>query len=94
MNKNELVEEILDRSGLDFSRKKILDMINALVEVVGVELGKEKGKVKLVGFGSFKAEIQKKKKARNPRTGEEVIIPRRRVVKFLPGKKLKQELNK
>ncbi len=45
-------------------------------------------KVTISGFGSFRVIDKAAQKGRNPQTGEEMIIPSRRVVKFKPSKKL------
>lgn len=46
--------------------------------------------VSFTGFGSFKVVERSERKGRNPRTGEECLIPASRVVKFTPGKALKE----
>jgi nucleoid DNA-binding protein len=45
-------------------------------------------KVVVQGFGSFHVVMRKSKPARNPRTGEAVVIPPRRRVKFKMAKDL------
>ena len=45
------------------------------------------------GLGSFKIRERKPRKGRNPRTGEEIQIPARKVIHFSPAKALKQKLN-
>ncbi len=45
--------------------------------------------VKLSGFGNFGLRDKKERPGRNPKTGEKVPIPARRVVTFRPGQKLK-----
>jgi DNA-binding protein HU-beta len=45
------------------------------------------------GLGSFKVRQRKPRKGRNPRTGEELHIPARKVITFSPAKALKQKLN-
>jgi DNA-binding protein HU-beta len=45
------------------------------------------------GLGSFKIRQRKSRKGRNPRTGEELQIPARKVITFSPAKALKQKLN-
>ncbi len=45
--------------------------------------------VKLSGFGNFDLRDKKERPGRNPRTGEKIPVPARRVVTFRPGKKLK-----
>ena len=50
--------------------------------------------VTLVGFGSFATGQRKARKGRNPQTGKEIKIPASTVVKFRPGKSLKEAVNK
>jgi len=88
MNKNELVNELLKQT--DMTKAKALGFVDLMISVITDELKKKGGKLTLVGLGSFRTVTKKKKKGRNPRTGEEIIIPKRRSVKFLPGKKLKE----
>jgi len=88
MNKNDLVAELLKDS--DMTKTKALKFVDLMIDTIADELKKKDGKLTLVGFGTFKAITKKRKKGRNPRTGEEIIIPKRKSVKFLPGKKLKE----
>ncbi len=88
MNKNELATQMANESGI--TKAGAFKIIDSMVEVVSAELKRKNGKLTLVGFGTFKTVIKKQKKGRNPRTGKEIIIPQKRVVKFIPGKKLKQ----
>lgn len=88
MNKNELAVNMVKDS--DITKSDALKVIDTLVEVVSDELKNDDGKLTLVGFGTFKTIIKKKKKGRNPRTGDEIIIPKKRAVKFVPGKKMKE----
>lgn len=50
----------------------------------------EDGKVTLVGFGTLFIAQAKARKARNPRTGEPIDVPAKRVVKFRPSAKFKE----
>ncbi|MCK5003713.1 MAG: HU family DNA-binding protein [Candidatus Aminicenantes bacterium] len=88
MNKNDLVTELLKDS--DMTKTKALKFVDLMIDTIADELKRKDGKLTLVGFGTFKAITKKRKKGRNPRTGEEIIIPKRKSVKFLPGKKLKE----
>ncbi len=45
--------------------------------------------IKLSGFGNFDLRDKKERPGRNPKTGEKVPIPARRVVTFKPGQKLR-----
>ena len=49
----------------------------------------KEGKLTLTGFGTFQVEKRKARVGRNPRTGKEIKIPATKVVKFRPGKLLK-----
>ena len=86
MNKNDLAVEIVKESGV--TKVDALKVIDSFVDVVSEELVKD-GKLTLVGFGTFKTITKKQKKGRNPRTGDSITIPKKRVVKFIPGKRLK-----
>lgn len=50
--------------------------------------------VAFVGFGTFKIKEKAQTVGRNPHTGEEVVIPSKKVVKFRAGKELKEIVNK
>ncbi len=88
MNKNDLVAELLKSS--DMTKTKALKFVDLMIDTIADELKRKDGKITLVGFGTFRSITKKRKKGRNPRTGEEIVIPKRKSVKFLPGKKLKE----
>lgn len=90
MNKADLVSKMIE--GSNVTKNDALKVVDYFVEVITDELKKNDGKLTLVGFGTFKTITKKQKKGRNPRTGAEITIPRKRVVKFVPGKKLKDEI--
>lgn len=88
MNKNDVAVQMVKDSSV--TKNDALKVVDAMAEVITDELKKTDGRLTLVGFGTFKTISKKQKKGRNPRTGEEIIIPKKRVVKFVPGKKLKE----
>ncbi len=45
--------------------------------------------IELRGFGTFEVKTREEREARNPKTGESVVVPKRRVPYFRPGKELK-----
>lgn len=49
--------------------------------------------VELRNFGVFKAKTRRPRRGRNPKTGEEVPVPQRRVVSFRPGLEFKQKMS-
>lgn len=51
------------------------------------------GRVELRGFGAFSTRERDPRKGRNPRTGETVDVPGKRVPYFKPGKEMRQRLN-
>ncbi|GGC38698.1 integration host factor subunit beta [Novosphingobium marinum] len=51
------------------------------------------GRVELRGFGAFSTRERDARKGRNPRTGETVDVPAKRVPYFKPGKEMRQRLN-
>ncbi|MEZ5710484.1 MAG: integration host factor subunit beta [Blastomonas sp.] len=53
----------------------------------------EGGRVELRGFGAFSTRERKSRKGRNPRTGEPVDVPAKRVPYFKPGKEMRARLN-
>ncbi|MCK5220917.1 MAG: HU family DNA-binding protein, partial [Candidatus Aminicenantes bacterium] len=71
MNKNDLVTELLKDS--DMTKTKALKFVDLMIDTIADELKRKDGKLTLVGFGTFKAITKKRKKGRNPRTGEEII---------------------
>jgi DNA-binding protein HU-beta len=86
MTKADLVSKIADKAGLTKSGSE--KALNAFLEAVQDTLVNE-GKLTLTGFGTFAVEQRKARNGRNPRTGEEIKIPACKVVKFRPGKILK-----
>jgi len=72
------------------------DEIERVVDVFFDEIGKrlaEGGRVELRGFGAFSTREREARKGRNPRTGENVDVPGKRVPYFKPGKDMRQRLN-
>lgn len=91
MNKNELVSAMATK--VSESKKSAEANLDAIVEVISNEL-KNKGKVRLVGFGSFETRKRAARKGRNPRTKEEIKIPASTVPVFKAGKALKETVNR
>ena len=87
MNRKELVDALASK--MDTSKKDANAFVDAFVETVVEEL-KKGGSVNLVGFGSFKVNDRPARDARNPRTGEKIRIPARKVPVFKAGKGLKE----
>jgi integration host factor subunit beta len=52
------------------------------------------GRVELRGFGAFSTRERNPRKGRNPRTGDSVSVPSKKVPYFKPGKEVRERLNK
>ena len=90
MNKAEMVEALANKTELSKSdAKKVLE---AGLEIV-IKCMAQKEDLVLVGFGTFSPREQNERVARNPRTGEPVLIQPRTTVKFKPGKYLLETIN-
>lgn len=86
MTKADLVAKIAEKAGI--TKADAERALNAFLESVEGALVSE-GKLTLTGFGTFSVSERKERTGRNPRTGEEIKIPASKVVKFSPGKLLK-----
>lgn len=87
MTKADLVDKIHAKSGLS-TKAATESFLDAALTVLSETLAKGE-LVSFTGFGSFKVVERAERKGRNPRTNEDCIIPASRVVKFTPGKLLK-----
>ncbi len=89
MIKADLVNKIASKAGI--TKAAAEKALNGFLASVQDTLSK-KGKVTLTGFGSFVVEKRQARKGRNPRTGAAINIPASWVVKFRPGKNLKDSV--
>ena len=72
MNKTELIAAVAEKAGL--TKKDVEKAVAALLETVKGEVAK-KGKVQLIGFGTFEARTSNARTGKNPRTNEPIKIP-------------------
>ncbi len=86
--------ELVDKMAKDASITKVAATaaLNSFIDGVTKALKKKDGKVTLVGFGSFVKVRRSARKGRNPQTGKPINIKARNVVKFRPGKKLRESI--
>ncbi len=89
MNKTELCAAIAAKTG--FSKKDTEKFTAAFVDTV-VEALQQDDKVQIVGFGTFEVKNRPARKARNPRTGEEIEIAATKAPAFKVGKALKDSV--
>lgn len=86
MNKSELVDSMAAKA--EISKKDADKALKAFIETV-TEVMVEKGKVQLIGFGTFEVAERKERVGRNPKTNEEIVIPGGFAPKFKAGAALK-----
>jgi integration host factor subunit beta len=90
MTKAELVEEVARAAELT---KKDSEVIVEEVFKNIIQALNRGEKIELRGFGSFRVRHRDARRGRNPKTGEPVDIPAKRVPYFKPGKELKELIN-
>jgi integration host factor subunit beta len=91
MTKAELVEEVSRVSDLT---KKHSEVIVETVFKSIIDALHRGEKVELRGFGSFRLRQRDPRKGRNPKTGDKVDVPPKKVPYFKPGKELKDLINR
>jgi nucleoid DNA-binding protein len=89
MTKKEIVRRISEELGLKQTDTKevVQRTFDAIIEALATEQ-----RVELRNFGVFEVKKRAARKARNPKTGEEVLVPSRFVVTFKPGKEMEQRV--
>ena len=92
MNRTELIDAMANKMDNSIKKKDAEAVLKAFVDVVTEELT-NKGKIQLVGFGTFETSVRPEREGRNPRTGETMKIAESVVPKFKPGKALKDAVN-
>jgi len=90
MNKGDLVNEVAEVLN---SKKDAQAAVECIFSTITDSLSDEES-VTLIGFGTFKVVSRAARKGRNPQTGEEMDIEARNVPKFVPGKNLKEAVNR
>jgi len=85
MTKNEIATMIAGKLGIrQTDVKRIIQLVfDGISDTIASE-----GRLELRRFGVFEVVTRKAHKARNPKTGESVMVPERKVVGFKPGKEM------
>lgn len=90
MTKADLVDEVVKLSAL--SKRNAEIVVNTLFQSIILALQKD-DKIELRGFGSFRVRRRRSRQGRNPKTGDRVEVPSKRIPYFKPGKELKDVIN-
>jgi len=89
LTKNDIVSSVHE---LGFTKKKSVEIIETLLEIIKSTL--EKGDDVLVsGFGKFCVKNKNKRRGRNPATGDDLMLRKRKVVTFKCSGKLRNKVN-
>jgi integration host factor beta subunit len=91
MTKSVLIEKVSERVG-SLTRKQTEIVVETVFESIREALVKGE-KIEIRGFGNFKPKARKPRKARNPKTGERVDVPGKKVLHFKVGKALREAMN-
>ena len=91
MRREELIELVSEKFP-NIPKFEINSLINSFLEVIKKSLI-DKKTIELRGFGTFSVKLRKAKKARNPKTGAEVMMRERLMPHFKPGTLLKKMVN-
>ena len=91
LTKAALIEEVAHVADLTKKRAELVvdTVFGGIVEAL-----RRGEKVELRGFGSFRLRRREPRRGRNPRTGDRVDVPSKRVAYFTPGKELQDLLNR
>ena len=90
MTKAELVDEVASITLLTKKHAEII--VNTVVDSI-VDSLKAGEKIELRGFGSFRIRHRGPRIGRNPKTGDKVDVPAKKIPYFKPGKDLREMLN-
>jgi integration host factor subunit alpha len=90
LTKMDLIEQISTELG--FLRKQSAEIVQSVIEIVKSSLASGEDLL-ISGFGKFCVKEKGERKGRNPATGEDAILPARRVVTFKCSGKLRDRVN-
>ncbi len=91
MIRSELLQAVA-RDNPDLRAEEVDQLVTIFFDEITTRLA-EGGRVELRGFGAFSTRARDARKGRNPRTGEAVSVPSKRVPYFKPGKEIRRSLN-
>jgi integration host factor subunit beta len=91
LTKANLVEEVARAAQV--TKKQAEEIVQTVFATIVDSLHNGR-KVELRGFGSFRIRNRGARLGRNPKTGERVEVPPKRIPYFKPGKELKEQLNR
>ena len=91
MTKKEMVRAIAEETKLP--QGIVQDIIQQLLDKI-IDTLKKELRIELRNFGIFGVKKRNPRKARNPRTGESLMVPAKLVVTFKPGREMEERVKK
>jgi integration host factor beta subunit len=91
MTKSALIEKVSEKVS-SLTRKQTEIIVETVFKSIKESLIKGE-KIEIRGFGNFKLKNRRPRKARNPKTGEKVDVPEKKVLHFKVGKALREAMN-
>ena len=90
MTKSELIDAVASRTKL--SKTNAEQIVNCIFDSMTETLAAGQN-IEIRGFGSFQVKVREAREGRNPKTGESVRIPAKRMPFFKIGKELYERIN-
>ena len=90
MVKSELIEKLSDRAGITLFKSE--ELIDLFFDSLSNTLC-QGGRIEIRGFGAFSVKEYKSYTGRNPKTGEEVQVPSKRLPVWRTGTELRQRVD-
>ncbi len=91
MIRSELLQA-LAKENPELRAEEVERALDTFFDEIAAKLAKG-GRVELRGFGAFSTRTREPRQGRNPRTGDSVSVPGKKVPYFKPGKEMRQRLN-
>lgn len=89
VTKNDMVIDIAQKTGIE--QQKVKQVVQLTLDSI-IDILAGTGRIELRNFGVFEVRERKARKARNPRTGEEVMVASKKVVTFKAGKIMEERI--
>ncbi|MCW8132590.1 MAG: integration host factor subunit beta [Planctomycetota bacterium] len=90
VTKNDMVIEIAKKTAIE--QQKVKQVVQLTLDSI-IDILTNEGRIELRNFGVFEVRTRKARKARNPRTGAEVMVASKKVVTFKAGKIMEERID-
>ena len=91
MNKTQLIDAVAKEAGL--KKRDVEAVVENFINTIISEVSKGE-KVQITGFGSFERKERGERNIKNPRTGEDMLVPPSKSPSFSAGSIFKDKVNK